>query len=381
MNRRYLLNIIASILVIAGIFITSCGPKPLNKESLFDTPENHYNMGMREFDNGNFDKAAEEFGRASGLNHDYPGGLVGMGLVLAEQGKFKEAIKSVENGLGKDKKFIDGYIVKGRILTKWKKNDNWLKDAVKPFKKALKMAPDSEKVLFYMAICYKEAYEFGSAADIFRKVIAQKGEYAGRANSQWELVQKIQRAAPGTKIGMKIALIPEIDRSDLAVLFVEELKLLDVLKRYKKETYDTGFKPPTAESKKAVKTVPDDIKAHWAKNWIENVINSGVMKPFPDGSFHPDEMITRSNYAQLLQNILMAVTSDPSLATKYIGSVSRFPDVNPSHYAYNAICLAVDRGIMHSDTMKGTFGMNRTVSGADALIIIRELQNALRMTF
>ena len=82
-----------------------------------------------------------------------------------------------------------------------------------------------------------------------------------------------------------------------------------------------------------------------------------------------------------LQNVLIAVTGDNSLATKYIGSVSRFPDVNPSHYAYNAICLVVDRGIMKADTIDGAFGMTEPVSGADALLIIRELQNALRMTF
>ena len=108
---------------------------------------------------------------------------------------------------------------------------------------------------------------------------------------------------------------------------------------------------------------------------------AGAMGLFPDGSFHPDEIIIRSNYAQFLQNIIVAVAGDQNLATKYIGSVSRFPDVNPAHYAYNAICLAVDRGIMRADTIKGTFGMRNSVSGADALIIIRELQNALRMTF
>jgi len=75
--------------------------------------------------------------------------------------------------------------------------------------------------LFYLGIAHKEAYAFGDAANAFSKVIALKGDYAKEANDEWELMQKIQRAAPGTKIGMKIALIPEIDRADLAVLFIE----------------------------------------------------------------------------------------------------------------------------------------------------------------
>jgi len=36
---------------------------------------------------------------------------------------------------------------------------------------------------------------------------------------------------------------------------------------------------------------------------------------------------------------------------------------------------------MKADPIDGSFGPAKTVSGADALLIIREFQNALRMTF
>ena len=83
----------------------------------------------------------------------------------------------------------------------------------------------------------------------------------------------------------------------------------------------------------------------------------------------------------IIQNILIMTTGDETLATKYIGTPSRFPDVNASHFAYNAICLVVDRGIMAADKMSGAFDLNQKISGADALLIIRDFQNALRMTF
>jgi hypothetical protein len=213
-----------------------------------------------------------------------------------------------------------------------------------------------------------------------------KGDYAKEANAEWELVQKIQRASPGTKIGAKIALIEEIDRADLAVLFVEELKLLEILEKKRPKVYDTRFRPPddptemqTMEKKEM--EVATDIANHWAKNWIENVIKAGAMDVFPDHTFRPDDKIIRSNYAMFLQNILMVVTGDETIATKYIGTPSRFPDVNASHYAYNAICLAVDRGFMKADPMDGAFGISQTVSGADALLVLRDFQNALRITF
>ena len=379
--KYYRIFVVMSV-VLLGL-ITGCGPKPAPQKSLLDTPENHYNQGMRELDKGNLEDAADEFGRATALDPDYPGGYVGMGLVWAEKGDFKEALNSVDKGIKKDKDRPASYVAKGRILTTQKKGDEWIEDAVKPFEKALDLDPDNEEALFYLGLAYKEAFQFASAVSSFSQVVAQKKDFAGRANREWELVQKIIRAAPGTRIGKEIALMPEIDRSDLAVLFIEELKLVEVLKRYQPQTYDTEFRPPS-ESDGAndnADTLPEDVENHWAKNWIKDVLAAGAMDLFPDGNFGPDVAVTRANYARFIQNIIVAVSGDQSLKTKYVGSESRFPDVNASHYAYNAICLAVDRGVMQADTIRGTFRMSDTVSGADALLIVRKLQNALRMTF
>lgn len=375
------------ILILAILFcITGCGPKPIDQESILDTADNHYNQGMRELRADRLDGAAEEFNRAIALDPDYPGGYVGMAMVMAHKGEFKDALDWVDKGISKDDEFIDGPIIKGVIITMEKKGDKWLEKAVDQFEKALKIDPESEKAVYHMGLAYKEAYDFTNAVTAFGKVVAMKGDYAGPANYEWELVQKIVRAAPGTEIGAKIALIDEIDRADLAVLFVEEMKLLEILEKKQPKTYDTRFRPPEDPTKmetmsKEAMAAATDIEGHWAKNWIEGVIKAGAIDPFPDHTFRPDDKITRANYAMFLQNILIVVTGDQSLATKYIGTTSRFPDVNSSHYAYNAICLSVDRGIMKADTMDGAFGMADAVSGADALLIIRDFQNALRITF
>jgi len=386
MNIR-IIKILALVGLALGVVLIGCGPKPIDKESILDTPDNHYNQGMRELKADDLDAAAQEFQRATALDPDYPGGYVGMGLVESERGNFREALRWVDKGIGKDNQFIDGFIAKGIIIINNKdEDDDWLKKAVNQFEKALKIDPESEKAYYHMGIAYKEAYQFSDAVSAFGKVVAMKGDLAGEANAEWELVQKIVRAAPGTKIGAKIALIPEIDRADLAVLFIEEMKLLEVLKKKQPKVYDTRFRPPDDPTQmQTTQTVhmaaATDIGEHWAKNWIGDVIKAGAMDPFPDHKFRPDAKITPVNYAMFIQNILVAVTGDESLATKYIGTPSRFPDVNASHYAYNAICVAVDRGIMKADTIDGAFGMSEPVSGADALLINRDFQNAMRMTF
>jgi len=383
---RNRITIIAGLVALLTLLTVVCGPKPIPKESILDTPENHYRQGNRELQAGNLQDALKEFERAKALDPDYPGAYVGMGMVALEKKNYKVAFEWINKGLGKDKKFVDGHIAKGVVYMKQREGDDWLKKAVKCFDDALEIKPDSEKALYFKGVAYKNAYQFSEAAVEFRKVIEIKGDFSQQANDEWELMQKIQRAAPGTRVGMEIALIPKIDRADLAVLFIEELKLPELLKKKVKKTYDTSFRPPddptvVPQAEAAEQAKATDISGHWAENWIKTILDYGVMEVFPDNTYHPDELITRAGYAMFIQNILIAVTQDESLASKYFGTDSPFPDVNSNHYAFNAISLCVSRGIMKADTMDGAFHMKDSVSGADALLIIRELQNALRMTF
>ena len=384
MKSKY---VITCLTILLGLFvIIGCGPKPIKEASILDTPDNHYNQGMRELDQGDLVAAESEFNRALALNPDYAEGFAGLAILYAMKEDFKKAKDFANKAVDKDSKSVDARVAKGRVLTMERKGDDWIKDAVKEFDNALKINPKSAKAEFYKGEAYKSAYMFNEAAGSFSKVISQKGEFSTEANAEWELVQKIQRAAPGTKVGAKIALIEEIDRADLAVLMIEELKLLELLEKKRPKTYDTGFKAPDDPTKMQTSTTTQmaaitDVADHWAKNYIEDIVAVKGMDVYPDHTFRPDEKIIRANYAMLIQNVLIMATGDESLATKYIGQPSRFPDVNPSHFAYNAACLVVDRGIMKADKMTGAFQLNENVSGADALLIIRDFQNALRMTF
>jgi len=376
------------VLAIFVLSIAGCGTKAIKEESVLDTPENHFNQGMRQFERGDLTAALKEFNRAKALNPDYGLAFSGMALVYAKQGDFKKAYDFADKGIDKSDKSVDAHIIKGRVITMERKGDNWVKKAAKSFEKAIKINPNSSKAWFYLGVTYKEGFEFGNAVNAFRKVVELKGPYSEEANSEWELVQKIERAKPGTKVGAKIALIPKIDRADLSVLLLEELKLMKLIEKKRPQVYDTGFRAPDDPTKMEATKVTKmaaatDIKGHWAENWIKEIIDAQVpgLEPYPDHTFKPDQSITRANYAQVMQSIMMVVTGDENLATKYIGEQSRFPDVASTHFAYNAMALMVDRGIMRADKISGAFKLNNTMSGADALLAIRDFQNALRITF
>ena len=388
-----------SLLLLFTIAIFGCGPKPMKEESVLDTPQNHFSRGMTELDRGNLKTAMAEFERAKALDPNFAGAYSGMALVYAQTAAktkeekaakelFKKAHDAADEGVNKNDKSIDAHIAKGRVIALERKGDDWVENAAKSFEKATKINPKSDKAWYYMGITYKEGFEFGKAVDAFRKVVELKGEYAEPANSEWELVQKIERAKPGTKVGAKVALINEIDRADLAVLLMEELKLMQLLEKKRPKVYDTSFKAPDDPTKlEATKVVgmekATDIESHWAKSWIDDILKAEVtgLEAFPDHTFRPDEAITRANYAKVMESIMIMVTGDEALGTKYVGEPSRFPDVNSSHYAYNAIALMVDRGIMKAEKLTGEFRLNDHISGADALLVIRDFQNALRITF
>ncbi|PIQ96416.1 MAG: hypothetical protein COV67_09695, partial [Nitrospinae bacterium CG11_big_fil_rev_8_21_14_0_20_56_8] len=64
----------------------------------------------------------------------------------------------------------------------------------------------------------------------------------------------------------------------------------------------------------------------------------------------------------------------------FIGAGSPFPDLRNDLPYFNAVMLVTTRGIMKSAEMStGEFQPQGTVSGADALLIIRELKNALKL--
>ena len=200
------------------------------------------------------------------------------------------------------------------------------------------------------------------------------------------LIQKIQRAAPGTEIGKKIALIEKIDRADVAALFDQEMNLEKLFTQRGTKTYDTGFKAPTESSTRfspetTTKMEPaTDIADSWLKPSIETVLKLQIrgLEAGPNHKFEPEKLITKGEFAVMLEDILIKVTGDEKLATKFIGATSPFPDVRNDFYGFNAIMTVTSRGFLEADKATGEFKAGRAVSGADALLAIRSFKDQLK---
>ena len=102
------------------------------------------------------------------------------------------------------------------------------------------------------------------------------------------------------------------------------------------------------------------------------------LEPGPNHTFEPDKLITKAEFALMLEDILIKVSGDEKLATKYIGATSLFPDVRNDHYAFNAVMTATSRGFLEADKATGEFNPGAPVSGADALLAIRAFKDQLK---
>ncbi|MCA9782066.1 MAG: S-layer homology domain-containing protein [Calditrichaeota bacterium] len=376
-------------LAMMPVFFTGCGPKNIASQSNLDTPQLHVRQGMRKLEAGDLAGAESELNYALRLDSRYVDAVCGIALVRAQQGRMADALAEADKAMKLADNRWKVYSTHGRVLGLAQPKD-WYEDALKDFSKANSLAgadlAAKEEILYYDGLTRMQRYRFSEALEKLAKVVEMRGDFGGPADAAMDKVQKILRARPGTDASSKVALQPVIDRGDLAVLLVDELDLPTIIAKHRKKAPDTSFSAPTDPMKmpdgspQGV-TEPADIQNHWARTWINDLLEHGGMQLFPGGQFFPDAEVTRGEFADVIVNILADVNNDPGLTTRFFGETSKFPDMNSSHPSYNAAAVVTTRGIITANLTTGNFDPMGTIDGADALLIIRQLQNELRQTF
>ncbi len=388
MNRRgiWLVLMVAFVIVAWGLMMTSCAKPPRKPEAALDTPEHHVFSGNKLLEKGDLSGAQREFELAIQLDRKYSPAFVGMGLIFGSQKIFEKAYENMKKGkklAAKPDDKVNAHVGMIRLYSLERK-EKWIEKAFDEFEAAIKINAKSSAIYYYMGKAYKFAFNFDKAGEMFKKVLDLNDKYLIEADSEWKAVQKIQRAAPGSLIGKKIALIEEISRADVAALFIQELLLEKLYEKRTPKRFDTSFQAPGKkfEADRIVKAeAATDIQNHVLRTDIVTVMKLGVrgLEPSPDHKFFPDNKINRAAYAMMIEDILIKVSGDEKLATKFIGSKSPFPDLRSDLPYFNAIMAMTSRGVMEAkDLSTGEFAPDGTVSGADALLIIRKLKDELR---
>jgi len=381
-------NVTVSLLIFLMFFTFACTQKAAKPQATMDTPEHHVLSGNKLLKAGNYDGAIREFERAKALDPKYSPAYLGLGLGFSYKGDYEAGLKQMKKAASYakgDQQKVDVNVGYMRIYLMGKEqvDRDWFDEVRSNYRKATGKLPDQPEAYYYMGLAYKTKFEFRKASREFTKVLDLDKGLVEEADKEYALMQKIERAMPGSTIGKQIAIQDSITRADLAALFIHELQIDDLYKRKTKRTFDTSYKAPgkTYKAGEYVKAPPaTDIEDHVLKADIDAVIAIGIkgLQPFPDHTFKPDNPTTRAEFAMIVEDILIKITGETGLATMFIGNQSPFPDLRNDLPYFNAVMVCTTRGIMNAkDAGTGEFDATGSIPGADALLSIRTLKSQL----
>lgn len=77
-----------------------------------------------------------------------------------------------------------------------------------------------------------------------------------------------------------------------------------------------------------------DIKGHWAQSYIERAAELGWIKGFEDGTFRPNDCITRAQAMTMINRVLNRIPED---ASDLLPDMNVWPDCNPGNWFYLAV--------------------------------------------
>lgn len=369
-----------SVFLAAGCKTAQVKAEPVAE---MDNPLHHYKLGLKKIDEGKLDDALTEFKRATSLEPDYPLSHTGTAIVYAKQGKYVPALELAEKGvaLSKGKKEeSDARIGLLRVYAETG-TEEWLKKSEKEFDYAVRLMPQKSCSYYFMGNAYKKALDFGNADRMYRVVLGFNREYVKEADENLVVIQKIVRAAPGTEFGRKIALLTGITRADVAALFVTELGLEKLLFRKTVNREEPSFKTPEQYKKNAEDPkLPEDVETHPLKLDIEAALKYAIrgLEVTPAGKFNPDKLITKADYALMLEDLISRIEEDKTLSGKFLDNNSPYADLRSDNYAFNSIMVCVSKNIIDPDNER-EFGVTSNVSGADALLALRKLKEELKL--
>ncbi|MEM6450609.1 MAG: S-layer homology domain-containing protein [Cyanobacteria bacterium P01_D01_bin.105] len=102
----------------------------------------------------------------------------------------------------------------------------------------------------------------------------------------------------------------------------------------------------------------DVPSSYWASQYVQSLAQANVIGGFPDGSFRPNEEMTRAQFASILSSAFPLST---------VREAKTFSDVPADHWAAGAISSAYAKGFL-SGYPDGTFGLDRPITRLEVLL-------------
>ncbi len=114
----------------------------------------------------------------------------------------------------------------------------------------------------------------------------------------------------------------------------------------------------------------NDTYSHWANKQIQEFINNGCINGYEDGTFKPDNSITRAEFIKIVNN--------------YFGFSSKsnksFNDVSSRDWFYNDVCIAKEAGYINGYE-DGNFRPDKTITREEVAKIFVSIKHNKDFTY
>jgi tetratricopeptide (TPR) repeat protein len=337
---------------------------------VLETPDLHASNGFLLLKKDRFEDAEREFKDALRHNPSYSRAYAGLGLVNAYRGdnasafQFMERARVLAGTREEEYQVCVGWI---RLHTLGKGSD-WLVEAERYHKMACALVKDQSEAHYYMGLAYKSGGEFEKAKEAFRKVVENDKSLVVEAKTQLAVMDRIERSKPVSGVGKRVGLADRMTRAEAAALLIYELSVRDFYEKDK----------DWAQSPRTLWVAPSDMAGHPLREEVEGILPLEIqgLSLRVDGTFGPDEFVSRASFATMLSHVLGKILKDPSLTSKFARTISPFKDVRNDASYLASILVCMEWGGL--DAENGIYNPMGAVAGYDALFAIRNIKERLR---
>ncbi|NLY92022.1 MAG: S-layer homology domain-containing protein [Firmicutes bacterium] len=114
-----------------------------------------------------------------------------------------------------------------------------------------------------------------------------------------------------------------------------------------------------------------DTEEHWAEEYIAALAKAEIITGYPDGKFKPEAPITRAEMVAMLTRLLKVGTEEEQYTIDFAPT---YPDLAEEHWAFYQIELAAKLGLLPR-YYAPDFGPSRLASRADTAWMLQQLRN------
>ena len=359
-------------LLIAFFFLLfyACGPRaggyPFQELNI---PEQRVFNGFAFLRQERLVDAQREFEQALRLQPKCSAAYRGMGLVHGMESDFTRAFEAMSRAGEFAEDGLDRALAEVGMMSLYRMEarEGWLVRAGSRFDQALALSDELPEAYLELGLAYKQAYRLQDAKEAFTRILKLNKTLLNEAREEIEILKKIKIADPGSAPGKEVVLVRRMNRAESAALLAKEFPIDRIMARAALETGDKPAPPPP------------DVLNHRMREEILLVLRLNIqgLGVLPDGSFGAGQLMTRVGFALVMADVLVKGAGNPELKQQYARVHSPFHDVRSDAPSFSSIMICYDwAGIMGG--WGGYFHPMETISGVDALLILRAAENKLK---